>query len=104
MNFSNGKAFFTEHAIAVQANEKNDTLFLYYKLGLMNLGQYSGQSAQPGLSVNKLTALEIFIPEKAEQTAISNYFQKLDALINQHQQQITKLNNIKQSCLSKMFV
>lgn len=104
MNFSNGKAFFTEHAIAVQANEKNDTLFLYYKLGLMNLGQYSGQSAQPGLSVNKLTALEIFIPEKAEQTAIGNYFQKLDTLIDQHQQQITKLNNIKQSCLSKMFV
>lgn len=104
MNFSNGKAFFTEHAIAVQANEKNDTLFLYYKLGLMNLGQYSGQSAQPGLSVNKLTALEIFSPEKAEQTTIGSYFQKLDSLINQYQQQITKLNNIKQACLSKMFV
>jgi len=39
-----------------------------------------------------------------EQAAIGNYFQKLDALINQHQQQITKLNNIKQACLSKMFV
>jgi restriction endonuclease S subunit len=39
-----------------------------------------------------------------EQTAIGNYFQKLDALINQHQQQIIKLNNIKQACLSKMFV
>lgn len=39
-----------------------------------------------------------------EQTAIGNYFKKLDTLINQHQQQITKLNNIKQACLSKMFV
>lgn len=104
MNFSNGKAFFTEHAIAVQANEKNDTLFLYYKLGLMNLGQYSGQSAQPGLSVNKLTELEIFSPAKAEQITIGSFFQKLDALINQHQQQIAKLNNIKQACLSKMFI
>jgi len=104
MNISHGKAFFTEHAIAVQANKDCDTLFLFYKLGTMNLGQYSGQSAQPGLSVTNLIKLIIFVPEYREQTKIGNYFQKLDTLINQHQQQITKLNNIKQACLSKMFV
>ncbi|WP_425640645.1 restriction endonuclease subunit S [Marinomonas gallaica] len=103
MNYSCGKAFFTEHAIAVQANEKNDTLFLYYKLGLMNLGQYSGQSAQPGLSVNKLTELEDFTPVKPEQTAIGTYFQKLDNLINQHKQKHDKLSNIKKAMLEKMF-
>jgi type I restriction enzyme S subunit len=48
--------------------------------------------------------LPLLLPTVNEQTAIGNYFQKLDALINQHQQQITKLNNIKQACLSKMFV
>ncbi|EAR61890.1 restriction endonuclease subunit S [Neptuniibacter caesariensis] len=103
MNFSNGKAFFTEHAIAVQANEKNDTLFLYYKLGSMNLGQYSGQSAQPGLSVNKLSELETFTAGKVEQTAIGNYFHKLDTLINQHQQKHDKLSNLKKAMLEKMF-
>lgn len=51
-----------------------------------------------------LDALLFTIPKKEEQTVIGNYFQKLDTLINQHQQQITKLNNIKQACLSKMFV
>ncbi|NEX75818.1 restriction endonuclease subunit S [Aeromonas rivipollensis] len=51
-----------------------------------------------------LAALLFTMPKKEEQTAIGNYFQKLDVLINQHQQQITKLNNIKQACLSKMFV
>lgn len=51
-----------------------------------------------------LAALLFTMPKKEEQTAIGNYFQKLDSLINQHQQQITKLNNIKQACLSKMFV
>jgi len=39
-----------------------------------------------------------------EQAAIGTYFQNLDSLIKQNQQQITKLNNIKQACLSKMFV
>lgn len=48
--------------------------------------------------------LPLLLPTLNEQDVIGNYFQKLDALINQHQQQITKLNNIKQACLSKMFV
>ncbi|WP_158586343.1 restriction endonuclease subunit S [Serratia inhibens] len=54
--------------------------------------------------MNELKAWDVVVPNKKEQTAIGNYFQKLDALINQHRQQITKLNNIKQACLSKMFV
>lgn len=48
--------------------------------------------------------LNVPLPAVDEQAKIGNYFQKLDELINQHQQQITKLNNIKQACLSKMFV
>jgi type I restriction enzyme S subunit len=59
------------------------------------------------LSISK-TAIQntnITFPKSSEeQAAIGNYFQKLDTLINQHQQQITKLNNIKQACLSKMYV
>lgn len=48
--------------------------------------------------------LPLLLPTINEQAVIGNYFQKLDALINQHQQQIIKLNNIKQVFLSKMFV
>lgn len=53
MNYSVGKAYFTEHAVVVEADENNDTRFLYCMLDIMNLGQYSDQSAQPGLAVNK---------------------------------------------------
>lgn len=66
------------------------------------------QFGQPGSQVNLnsdiVKSLVVTIPTNEEQTAIGNYFQKLDALIDHHQQQINKLNNIKQSCLSKMFV
>lgn len=66
------------------------------------------QFGQPGSQVNLnsdiVKSQTVTIPTSEEQTAIGNYFQKLDTLINQHQQQITKLNNIKQACLSKMFV
>ena len=85
MNYSIGKAYFTEHAVVVEADEKNDTRFMYYMLDTMNLGQYSDQSAQPGLAVNKLIKLENMFPRKQEQVKIGGYFQSLDHLIALHQ-------------------
>lgn len=64
----------------------------------------SGGTAK-GVSQKVLASLNVSITtDLVEQAAIGNYFQKLDTLINLHQQQITKLNNIRQACLSKMFV
>ena len=40
-----GQNYLSEHAIAVRANEENDTKFLLYLLDFMNLGQYSDQGA-----------------------------------------------------------
>ncbi|WP_447884023.1 restriction endonuclease subunit S [Serratia fonticola] len=56
------------------------------------------------ISGKQLGRMKILMPSLEEQAAIGNYFQKLDSLINKQQQQIIKLNNIKQACLSKMFV
>lgn len=103
VNFSRGKAYFTEHAVAVKANSTNNTQFLYYMLGNMNLGQYSGQSAQPGLAVNKLVGLFSFVPEKDEQQQIGAFFYTLDNLITLHQRKFEKLTNVKKSMLEKMF-
>lgn len=66
--------------------------------------QYGQPGSQVNLNSDIVKGQVVCIPSNAEQVAIGNYFQKLDTLINQHQQQITKLNNIKQACLSKMFV
>ena len=85
MNYSVGKAYFTEHAVAVKANESNDTRFLYYLLDRMDLGRYSDQSAQPGLAVNKLIVLHTYVPRKQEQEAIGVCFKSLDSLITLHQ-------------------
>lgn len=64
----------------------------------------SSRTGMPKINRDELNIYSYLSPDEAEQERIGNYFQKLDALINQHQQQITKLNNIKQACLSKMFV
>ena len=92
MNFSSGKAYFTEHAVAVKADKSNDTRFLFYCFGTMNLGQYSGQSAQPGLAVGNLVELETMVPAKAEQECISASLTALDTLITLHQRERTCMN------------
>ena len=52
-----------------------------------------------------LKTVEIFIPSnKNEQEKISLYFKSLDSLINLHQQELSKRNNLKKACLAKMFV
>ena len=103
MNFSFGKAYFTEHAVAVKADKFNDTRFLFYCFGNMNLGQYSGQSAQPGLAVGNLVELKTLAPSKPEQEKISATLTHLDALITLHQRKYERLKNVKKSMLEKMF-
>lgn len=85
VNCADGKAYFTEHAVAVQANQCNDTGFLVYLLSRMNLGQYSGQSAQPGLAVSTLKEVETLLPNKHEQYRIGSLLKDLDSLITLHQ-------------------
>ena len=103
MNYSVGKAYFTEHAVVVEADENNDTRFLYCMLDIMNLGQYSDQSAQPGLAVNKLIKLENFFPQKEEQQQIGWYFNTLDHLITLHQRKCDEMKTLKKYMLQKMF-
>ena len=104
VNTAVGKAYFTEHAVAVKANFLHDTRFLAHLLGCMDLGRYSGQSAQPGLAVGVLKEVETTVPSKAEQQAIGSFFSRLDDLITLHQRKLELLQNIKKSLLDKMFV
>ena len=69
----------------------------------MDLGQYSGQSAQPGLAVGNLVELKSTLPDKQEQEKISGVLTALDTLITLHQRKYEKLVNIKKSMLDKMF-
>jgi len=77
--------------------------FLFCLFQNIDWKMHDESTGVPSLSKVAINNIPVFVTDEKEQTQIGNYFQKLDALINQHQQQITKLNNIKQACLSKMF-
>ena len=98
-----GKTYITEHAIAVAGNEKSNTNFLHYLFLKMNLGQYSDQSAQPGLAVNKLLKLKVALPIISEQTKIAKFLSLLDERIVTQNKIIEDLKKLKSAIIEKVF-
>lgn len=94
VRFVTGKTYITEHAIAVQANKNNNTRFLEYLFVRLNLGQFSDQSAQPGLAVNKLLRIETFVPTVSEQERIVQLLQVIDERITTQNKIIDKLQSL----------
>ncbi len=57
------------------------------------------------VSGKQMTAMELMIPSTMrEQQKIATFFRHLDHLITLHQRELERLQNIKKSCLEKMFV
>ena len=99
----NGKTYITEHAIAAAGNEKSNTSFLHYLFLKMNLGQYSDQSAQPGLAVNKLLKLEVSLPPISEQKKIAKLLSLLDERIATQNKIIEDLKKLKSAIIEKLY-
>ena len=99
----NGKTYITEHAIAAAGNEKSNTSFLHYLFIKMNLGQYSDQSAQPGLAVNKLLKLKVLLPPISEQKKIAKLLSLLDERIATQNKVIEDLKKLKSAIVEKVF-
>ena len=100
----NGKTYITEHAIAAAGNEKSNTSFLHYLFLKMNLGQYSDQSAQPGLAVNKLLKLEVSLPPISEQKKIAKLLSLLDERIATQNKIIDKLQSLIKGIGKQLFM
>ena len=94
VRFVTGKTYITEHAIAAKATNDNYTRYLEYLFVRLNLGQFSDQSAQPGLAVNKLLKIETYVPSKAEQLKIAFLLRLLDERIATQNKIIEKLESL----------
>lgn len=104
VRYFKGKAYMTEHAIVAVANENNNTRFLAYLLGLMKLGRFSGQSAQPGLSVTELTKQPIVVPSLSTQKRIASILSSLDDKIELNRRINENLEQQAQALFKSWFV
>ena len=103
INFIRGKAYISEHAIAVQPNEGNSIEFLRYKLDFWNLNRFSESSAQPGLSVEKLVRYKLAIPPMAEQRKIAEILGVWDEAIEKQSRLIEKLELRKRALMQRLL-
>ena len=99
-----GQNYLSEHAIAVRANEENETKFLLYLLDFMKLGQYSDQGAQPGLAVNKLIRLRCTVPDKKTQTKIASFLLSFDKHISVQEEMLSSLITQRNALLQQLFI
>jgi len=89
--------------------DNSDGLLIMHQL-LSNKGQtyfksLTKSSSHSNITVEDIREIKAKIPTtKEEKDKIGNFFKQIDTLLNQHQTQLKKLNNIKQACLEKMFV
>lgn len=94
------------NVVIIDKNMENKYLFQYLKAPF--LMDYVGKRATGGtikhLNQNILVDFPVIHPSYEEQTKIGVFFSKLDDLIALHQRKLKMLQNIKKSCLEKMFV
>ena len=103
INRSKGRAYVSEHAIAVQANNDNDTEWLAQKLDFYNLNRFSESSAQPGLSVSRLIRFKLFVPDLTEQQKIATFLSSVDTKIEQLNNKKALWEQYKKGMMQKLF-
>ena len=104
VRYFKGKAFMTEHAIVAVVNENHNNGYVSNLLSMMNLAQYQGQSAQPGLSVSTLSKIIIKLPDLATQEQCFNVLNLIDQKIQINNQINRELEDMAKTLYDYWFV
>lgn len=104
VRYFHGKAYMTEHAIVACSNNKNCTGYLAYLLSMMNLAQFQGQSAQPGLSVKTLQKIMIPVPNKQIQERVFFFLNSIDSKIENNNKIAAELEAMAKTIYDYWFL
>jgi len=101
-----GKFDLHQRTYAIMNFDSGDSRFLFYYVHLFrkHFLDLAVGSTVKSLRLPMFQSMYIKHPNLQEQRKVGALLQIADTLINQHQTQLTKLNNLKQSFLNKMFV
>lgn len=91
VQYAVGKFHATEHAVVVTPNIEMDRFWLYHLLCLLDLNRYASGAAQPGLAVNKLEAIRVFVPDLQLQKQYSEFAKQSDKSKFEIQQALKEL-------------
>ena len=99
-----GKSYMSEHAIVAVTNSNHNNRYFAYKLSLAKLGRFSGQAAQPGLSVTKLLRLKFEMPSRQYQDRVASILSTYDSLIENNTKRIRILEKMAENLYKEWFV
>ena len=103
VNLANGKFYATEHAVVVSPKVEMDSLWLYYSLISMRLGQYAHGVAQPGLSVKDLNPLPFVIPPLSLQQEFAAKVEQIESMKAKVRQSLTEAETLFNSRMDYYF-
>ena len=103
VHYFDGEGYMSDHAIVAVTTNEHDNRFFSYQLGLMNLGRFSGQAAQPGLSVTKLAKLKVLMPVLPLQRRIASILSSYDNLIELNTRRIKLLEQMAENLYKEWF-
>lgn len=103
-----GLVYFAGFLIRAKIKESVNAGFIFQNTLTRGYERYiaitSQRSGQPGVNAQEYAEYQLMLPELFEQEKIAKLLEALDILITLHQRKLEKLQNIKKSCLEKMFV
>lgn len=105
INYADGEFWASEHAIVATPRERVEVKWLGEALRAMDLNQYSVSAAQPGLSVDAISALKIGVPPLSEQRRIAAYLdaetKQIDALVAEKERMLGLLEEKRAAQVSR---
>lgn len=104
VRFFSGKGYMSDHAVVAVTTDEHDNRYFAYKLGLMDLGRFSGQAAQPGISVTKIARLKVEMPPLSTQRRIASILSAYDNLIENKNKKIRLLEQMAENIYKEWFV
>ena len=100
-----GRIWVNNHAHVLQGKQNiADNKFLAFSINRADIESLLVGGGRAKLNAETMMDISLMIPPIDEQRVIGQYISTVDHLITLHQRKLEKLQNIKKSCLEKMFV
>lgn len=106
-NEKDGKLYFAGFLIRGNVKENYDSYFVYSQTLTENYSKWvsltSMRSGQPGINSNEYSNYKCKFPSLSEQTKIADFLSTVDEKIQNQQDKITHLENIKKGFMQQIF-
>ena len=105
---SDGHVYYAGFLIRAKISEKYFSEFVFQNTLTSNYDKYvritSQRSGQPGVNAQEYAEFKLLVPKIEEQHKVGKFLRSIDSLITLQQRKLSKLQQIKQAMLSKLFV